>query len=128
MEVRLRSTRTLKVTEVRPNELEQVHLADLYQDARYESLLNLMERACIELETGHFNTPLNDPEGILGGHILCKSAWLFFTYIQKWVQNSYHSRAATEEVPQVEPTLEDMIQGVEGWRNNGTISETESGN
>jgi hypothetical protein len=114
MEIRLRKTRTLKVTEVAISDEERESLAQLYTDPRYEFLLNVMERACIELETAHFNTSVGDPEGILGGHALAKSSWLFFTWVQKTVLSSYRSREDQEEPP--EPAkLEDLLQGVEGF-------------
>jgi hypothetical protein len=113
MEVRLRTTRTLKVTDVRVSDQEREHLAQLYQDARYESLLNCMERACIEIETAHLNTSVNEPEAVLGGHILAKATWLFFQYVQKQVKSS-HDMQLVEEHPEEEPSLEDVLQGVEG--------------
>jgi hypothetical protein len=112
MDVRLRTTRTLKVTEVKISEEERAELAELYKDARYNSLLNVMERACIEVETAHLNTSVGQPEEILGGHSVTKAAWLFFLYVQKQVLSAYNSRAATEE-PEESPTLNDYLQGVE---------------
>lgn len=113
MEVRVRSTRTLKVTEVRISDEERAELAELYKDLRYNTLLNVMERACIELETAHFNTSVGQPEEILGGHAIAKASWLFFAYVQKQVLNSYNSRAAATEEPQEPPTLDELLQGVE---------------
>lgn len=112
MDVRLRTTRTLKVTElaIAPDKKEM--LAQLYDDPRYLALLDVMEMACISLETAHFNTSVGLPEEILGGHALAKSAWLFFTYVQKQVDNAYHTRTRDEQEV-APPSLEDMIQGVE---------------
>lgn len=112
MEVRLRTARTLKVTDVKISDEERVDLAELFKDKRYQSLLNVMERACIELETAHLNTSLGQPEEILGGHAVTKAAWLFFTYVQKQVLNSYNSRTADTEEPLHAQTLEEMLQGV----------------
>ena len=114
MELRLRKTRTLKVTEINLSPEEREGLAQLYQDPRYEFLLNVMERACIELETSHFNTSTGDPEAILGGHALAKGTWLFFTYVQKQVLNAYHTRVEPEE-PIEPPSLEEVLQGVDGF-------------
>lgn len=112
MEIRLRTTRTLKVTELQLSAEKREMLAQLYDDPRYIALLDAMEMACISLETAHFNTSVGDPEAILGGHAMAKSAWLFFTYVQKQVDNAYHTRAGNEaEV--APPSFEDMIQGVE---------------
>lgn len=113
MEIRQRKTRTLRVTELRISDEEKNALAQLYQDARYEALLNVMERVCIELETAHFNTPVGDVETVLGGHVLAKSAWLFFQYVQKMVLNAYNTRQGEAE-PEAPPSLEDMLQSVEG--------------
>jgi len=113
MDIRVRTARTLKVTELRISDEEQQALADLYRDSRYEALLNVMERACIELETAHFNTSLGDPELILGGHAVTKAAWLLFTYFQRQVQNAYNSRTADEEGPSIPPTLDEFLQGIE---------------
>ena len=113
MDVRLRSARTLKVTEARITAEELELLAQLHQDSRYQALLDVMERACIELETAHLNSPLSNPEEILGGHAVARAAWLFFQYIQKQVIFAFHSRSAADEEPVTEPTLEEVIQGVE---------------
>lgn len=112
MEIRLRTTRTLKVTELQlpPDKREQ--LAQLYDDPRYIALLDAMEMACISLETAHFNTSVGNPEEILGGHALAKSSWLFFTYVQKLVSNAYHTRTRDEQEV-APPSLEEVIQGVE---------------
>lgn len=109
----IRKTRTLKVTEVRvpPEEIE--HLAQLALDPRYQALLNVMERSCIELDTALLNVPANEPEAVLGGHCISKAAWLFFVYMQKQVQNALYSRTGESEEGS-RPSLEEMIQGVEG--------------
>jgi hypothetical protein len=125
MEIRLRTTRTLKVTEIRVSPEEKEFLAQLYTDPRYEALLNVMERACIEIETAHLNTSVGEPEAILGGHALAKSAWLFFTYCQKQVDNAYHTRTIDE--PEVAAaSLDEILQGVntppEGFNEPGPES------
>lgn len=112
MEVRIRTTRSLKVTETVPSPEEKEALAQLYDDPRYIALLNAMERSIISLETSHFNTDVGNPEAILGGHALTKAAWLFFTYTQKQVSNAYHTRSRDEQEV-APPSLEEMIQGVE---------------
>lgn len=118
MELRQRKTRTLKVTDIKVSDEERMQLADLYQDARYEALLNLMERGCIELETAHFNTSVGDPEAVLGGHLMAKASWLFFQYIQKWVAYAYNAREADRrQAEEPEPSFEDMVQSVEGTDN-----------
>jgi len=114
MEIRHRTTRKLKVTELVISEEEKRQLAQLYQDERYTALLNVMERVCIELETAHFNTPVGDVETVLGGHILAKSSWLFFQYVQRMVLNAYNSREVETE-PESPPSLDEMLQGVEGF-------------
>jgi len=120
MDLKIRKTRTLKVTEVRVSAEQQGQLAELAMDPRYEALLDVMERACIELETAHFNTNVGDPEAVLGGHCMAKAAWLFFTYVQKQVFNAYSSRTGTEEEPGTEPTFDEMLQGI------GSMPEMES--
>jgi len=112
MEIRLRSTRTLKVTELTLSAEEKEQLAQLYDDPSYNALLNVMERACISLETAHFNTGVGNPEEILGGHALARGVWLFFAYIQKQVDNAYHTRTRDEQ-ESPPPSFEDMVQGVE---------------
>jgi hypothetical protein len=114
MDVRVRKTRTLKVTEVKISEEECELLAQLYKDSRYQALLNVMERACIEMESAHFSVPMGDPESILGGFAVAKACWYFFTYVQRQVHNCFSSRAADEEEGPIEPpTLEEFIQSVE---------------
>jgi hypothetical protein len=112
MEARLRTTRTLKVTEIIVTDEEKAQLAQLAADPRYQALLNVMERSCIELETAHFNLPVGDPEAVLGGHCLTKGVWLFFTYVQKQVLNASYTRTK-EEGEETPASLEDVIQGVE---------------
>lgn len=112
MEVKLRTMRTLKVTEVSLSPEESEKLAQLYTDPRYEALLNVMERACIELDTAHLNTPIGEPEAILGGHAVSKAAWRFFIYVQKQIVSAYNTRTDTEE-PESPPSFEEMLQGVE---------------
>lgn len=114
MEIRLRTTRTLKVTELKISPEERAGLAQLFNDPRYENLLNVMERACIELETAHFNTSVGNPEEILGGHAVAKAAWLFFTYVQKQVCNAYNT-IEPEEGQAPEASLDEMLQGVQGF-------------
>lgn len=114
MEVRLRTTRTLKVTEFELSPDKKEQLAQLYDDPRYIALLDALEMACISLETAHLNTGVGNPEEILGGHALAKSAWLVFTYVQKLVSNAYHTRTS-DEAESPPPSLEDLIQGVETY-------------
>jgi hypothetical protein len=102
------------VTEVQVSAEERENLAQLYSDPRYETLLNVMERACIELDTAHLNTPIGDPEAVLGGHAVAKAGWLFYLYVQKQIVSAYNTRTGDEEA-QPEPTLEEVLQGVEGY-------------
>jgi hypothetical protein len=113
MELKLRSTRTLKVTEVKVTPEEQEFLFQLAMDPRYDALLNVMERGCIELETAHLNTSPGEPEAVLGGHCVAKAAWLFFIYVQKHVLNAYHTRTAEQPEEETTPALlDDLLQGV----------------
>jgi hypothetical protein len=112
MEQRARSTRTLKVTEVVISPAERALLIDLAGDPRYEALLNVMERACIALETAHFNTSTGDVESILGGHAMAKASWLFFTYVQKQVTNAFNSRMVEDDTEPQPARLDDILQGV----------------
>lgn len=89
-------------------------LAQLSIDPRYEALLDLMESACIELDTALINVPTGHPEEILGAHAVSKAAWLFFTYVQKMVLNSAYTRTRDDEATPP-PTLEELVQGVEGF-------------
>ena len=113
MDIRLRTTRTLKVTEQRLSPEKREALAQLYDDPRYLALLDVMEMACISLETAHFNSSVGDPEEILGGHALAKGAWLFFTYVQKQVENANITRTPRDRQEAAPPSLNDLIQGVE---------------
>ncbi|HET6220185.1 MAG TPA: hypothetical protein VFE27_24365 [Acidobacteriaceae bacterium] len=112
MELKIRTTRTLKVTEVRVSPETQELLAQLHMDSRYQALLDVMEQACIELETAHLNTSPGEPEAVLGGHCMAKASWLFFTYVQKQVFNAYSTRTGTEEEPPEKPSLDDVLQGI----------------
>ncbi|HEY2351068.1 MAG TPA: hypothetical protein VGH83_01075 [Candidatus Acidoferrum sp.] len=112
MELKLRSTRTLKVTEARPTPEEFELLAQLSMDPRYDALVNVMERACIELDTGLVNVSTAEPEAVLGAHCVSKAAWLFFIYVQKQVLNAYHTRQGESGEPVEQPSLNDLLQGV----------------
>jgi hypothetical protein len=115
MDIRRRTTRTLRVTELKLSPEERSALAQLYSDPRYESLLNVMERGCIELETAHFNTSTGNPEEILGGHAVTKAAWLFFAYVQKQVYNAYNAQEVeASQAEELSPSLEDMLQDFHG--------------
>lgn len=116
MEIRLRTTRTLKVTELQISAEAREHLARLYQSPEYEALLDVMERACISVETGLLNASIGLPEEILGAHAVAKAGWLFFTYTQQQVQNAYVSRDRGAGEPTKEPSLNDLIQGVEPYQ------------
>jgi hypothetical protein len=113
MEVIVRKTRTLKPTELSIPPGELALLAQLWGDPRYDALLNIMERACISLDTAHLETPIADPATVLGGHCVCKGAWQFFVYVQKQVEAAYNMRAGAKDETR-EPTLEELLQGVEG--------------
>jgi hypothetical protein len=112
MELKVRTTRTLKVTELAVTPEERTALANLYGNPDYQALLDVMERGCIELETAHFNTDIGHPEAVLGGHCLTKGVWQFFAYVQKQVLNAYNSRMADDDQSEP-PSLNDVIQGVE---------------
>lgn len=109
----LRRTRTLKVTEVAISDDECIEIAALYKSSHWQALLNVMERACISIETGLINAPVGNPDEILGAHAVTKAAWLFFQYVQKEVYSSYN-RQMQEPAGQEETPLNDLIQGVEG--------------
>jgi hypothetical protein len=111
MDVKVRSARTLKVTDERISDEERANLAQLYMDPRYVALVNVMERSCIALDTCFINASVAQPEEILGAHAVSKAAWLFFTYVQKQVLNCYTMQPGEEEeVPP--PSLNDVLQGV----------------
>jgi len=74
-----------------------------------------MERSCIELDTAFINTPVGYPESILGAHCVSKAGWLFFTYVQKVVLNAYIQQTGEQEVETPPPSLNDVLQGVEGY-------------
>jgi len=108
----VRTTRTLRVTEQKLTPEEVGQLAELAMDPRYESLLNVMERACISIDTAHLETPSGDPEAVMGGHCVSKAAWAFFLYVQKQVQNAYLTRTGEEEENRPAASLDDLLQGV----------------
>jgi hypothetical protein len=111
-EIKVRSTRTLKVTEEAIPKEERAHLAALYNDPRYLALVNLMERSCIAIDTGLVNAPVGNPEEVLGAHAVSKAAWLFFVFIQKAVLNCYTSQPGEEDEEVPPPDLNDVLQGV----------------
>lgn len=113
MEFPVRKTRTLKVTEVKLSDEKLGMLAQLALDPRYEALLDLMESACVELDTALINVPTGEPEAILGAHAVSKAAWLFFTYVQKQVLNASYTRIRVDSATPP-PSLEDLVQSVEG--------------
>jgi hypothetical protein len=120
LEPTIRKTRTLKVTEIKLTEEELTDIALLFTDPRYQSLLNVMERACISIDTAHLDTPTGEVETVLGGHCVAKAGWLFFQYVQKQVYSAYHTRTQMEE-PAEKPSFADLVQGVEGMQ--GVMNE-----
>lgn len=113
-DLKLRKTRTLKVTEVIVSAEETEMLAQLAMDPRYEALLNVMERACIHLDTALINVPTGEPEQILGAHAVSKAAWLFLIYVQKQVLNASYTRTPDDESTPP-PNLEEVLQSLEGF-------------
>jgi hypothetical protein len=111
VDVKIRSTRTLKVIEEKISDEERANLAQLYMDPRYLSLVNVMERSCIALDTCFVNASVGQPEEVLGAHAVSKAAWLFFTYVQRAVLNCYTMQPGEEEEV-APPSLNDVLQGV----------------
>lgn len=111
MSLAIRSTRTLKVTDVKLTQEQIVQLARLSLDPGYETLLNVMEAACISIDTALINAAPGQPEEVLGAHAISRAAWQFFTYVQKQVVYAYNSRAGDEEVIPERPSMEDIFQG-----------------
>ena len=112
MQLTIRSTRSLKATEIMISNEERAHLAQLAMDPRYESLLSVMERACIQLDTAMINCSSGEPESVLGAHCVSKAGWLLFTYFQKQVLNCYNTQPGEQEEVSP-PSLNDVLQGVE---------------
>jgi hypothetical protein len=105
----VRTTRTLKATDIKLTPEQIGHLAQLALDPRYATLLDLMEASCIQLDTAMINVTPGEPEAVLGAHAVSRGAWLFFTYVQKQVQYAYNSRAGGEEELS-RPSVEDVLQ------------------
>jgi hypothetical protein len=112
MPLTVRTTRTLKATDIKftPEQIQQ--LARLSLDPGYQTLLDLMESACISIDTAMVNASPGQPEEVLGAHAVSRAAWLFFTYVQKQVVYAYNSRAGDSEEPAPSPSIEDILQGV----------------
>jgi hypothetical protein len=113
VEPMIRKTRTLKVTEVRVTPEQQRELATLYKMSCYEALLDVMERSCIQIESCLIDAPVGNPEEILGAHAVTKAAWLFFHDVQKQVYSAYQKQLG-DEAPASKPSLNDVIQSMEG--------------
>jgi hypothetical protein len=115
-DIKLRTTRSLKVTELEIAAPEKEQLAQLYLDPRYDALLDVMERACIQLDTALVNAPTGEPESVLGAHCVSKAGWLFFTYVQKQVLTCYNIRTDEDAAKDTQepPSLDDILQGVGG--------------
>jgi hypothetical protein len=109
----IRTTRTLRVTEVRVDPERERLLAELYKMNYWEALLDEMEASCIQIETCLIDAPIGDPEEILGAHAVTKAAWLFFQHVQKKVYSAYQKHAG-QDIPAPKPSLNDLIQSMEG--------------
>lgn len=96
----IREHRTLSVKDQALTEAELAMLSELSMDPRYQVLLDVMERACIEQETALINCPVEQPERILGEHAVSQAAWKFFTYIQRQVQNAHIHRTGIQAEPE----------------------------
>jgi hypothetical protein len=108
----IREQRTISVTQLDLSPVAKAALSELSQGPYYPHLLDLMERACIEMDTALINTPAADPEAVLGAHAISAAAWKFFTYIQRAVQNAHNQHTAIEPEPPEPPSEEDRIQGI----------------
>lgn len=113
MPLTVRTTRTLKATDIKftPEQIQQ--LARLSLDPGYQTLVDLMEAACISIDTAMVNASPGQPEEVLGAHAVSRAAWLFFTYVQKQVLYAYNNRAGDAEAEVDRPSMDDILQGVE---------------
>lgn len=112
----IRKERKLSVKDQKLSDEEKNNLALLFTDPRYESLLDVMERACIEQETALINAPGEEPERILAEHALAKAFWKVFVYVQNQVKNAFDQRAGQGEEKDIDPVEREnrRILGVEG--------------
>lgn len=106
----IRTTRTLKATDIKLTPDQIVQLARLSLDPGYQALLDLMEASCISIDTALVNASPGQPEEVLGAHAVSRAAWLFFTYVQKQVAYAYNSRASDAENEAPRPSMDDLFQ------------------
>jgi hypothetical protein len=82
MDKAVRSERRMGVTgELRP--IQRRNLMSLRHSEVWDDLLDLMEMACIEKETELINTDSADEKQVLARHVVAKTMWVTFVYMQQ---------------------------------------------
>ena len=94
------------------NEGERQGLFNLVQMPGYETLLDIMERACIQQETKLINADASDEVHVLAEHKMSKAFWQVFIAVQKEVQYQVNEFLGTRD-PIAELAEEDRILGTE---------------
>jgi hypothetical protein len=110
---KLRTERTLTLVDLQLTQDAQVQLASLYNDLRYDALLDVIERGCILQDTNLINTPAHDEAKVLAEHKVSKAFWQTFVWIQTQVRQAHLTMTKQAEPEQEPPTEEEFLQGVE---------------
>jgi hypothetical protein len=83
----LRTGRTLGVT-AQPSEAELQMLAELSRHPGYATLLNVMERAVVTMESRLISTPVDATKKVIAEHRKVQAAWQIFEYLQETVKGA----------------------------------------
>jgi hypothetical protein len=110
---KIRESRTLSLSNVPLSIDEKAQLATLYNDPRYDTLLDVFERGCILQDTKLVNTPAHEEVAVLAEHKLSKAFWELLVWVQAVVLQA-HRDITNEPEPERAPVSdEEFFQGVE---------------
>lgn len=83
-------------------EVDRQYLVSLRSHPGYPVLLTLMEQACEEFATAVINADPANHDDVLAKQVMAKSAWTFFTKVQKRVEYEVSEAIAAQDPPEPE--------------------------
>jgi hypothetical protein len=91
-------------------QLQRSRLTYLVQSETWSDVLDVLEMACIEIETDLINTPAEDEAAVLANHKLSKAAWKIFEQMQDKIlaESSRYMESVAPKPPVPELTAEEQ--------------------
>jgi hypothetical protein len=87
--------------------IQRRNLMSLRHSEVWDDLLDLMEMACIEKETELINTDPADKEQVLARHIVAKTMWVTFAYMQERIDVEIAAYVASTTPQPIRPEPDD---------------------